>query len=135
MIINDSFLQNQPSENWIHLQCMLQIVSFFRLKRVTLKHFCRIVPSSGTVAMLCYGPCKYLGNIVCEVLFHILQTSLIACATALIIAFYYRYEMLTNNSFTRSGHYKQLVISYCVPLVFLVSWIFLCHNLTKRGKR
>ncbi|CAA94133.3 Serpentine receptor class delta-50 [Caenorhabditis elegans] len=92
---------------------------------------CRIVPSSGTVAMLCYGPCKYLGNIVCEVLFHILQTSLIACATALIIAFYYRYEMLTNNSFTRSGHYKQLVISYCVPLVFLICEVLSPNDVNK----
>ncbi|CAL2051783.1 unnamed protein product [Caenorhabditis brenneri] len=83
-------------------------------------YYRRVVPSSETLALLCNGPCKYLGVLPCQITFHILETSLISCATSLIIAFYYRYEMLTTNSFTRTGHFKQLVISYCVPLVFLV---------------
>ncbi|EFO99532.1 CRE-SRD-50 protein [Caenorhabditis remanei] len=92
---------------------------------------CRAVPSSDTMALLCYGPCKYFGTIPCKVIFQILETSLIACATSLIIAFYYRYEMLTTNSFTRNRHYKQLVISYGIPLVFLIFEVLSPSDLSK----
>uniref|UniRef100_A0A1I7T7A5 G_PROTEIN_RECEP_F1_2 domain-containing protein n=1 Tax=Caenorhabditis tropicalis TaxID=1561998 RepID=A0A1I7T7A5_9PELO len=92
---------------------------------------CRVVPSSETMALLCYGPCKYFGTVPCQIIFHLLETSLIACATSLIIAFYYRYEILTTNSFTRTAHYKQLVISYFVPLVFLVFEVLSPSDLTK----
>ncbi|CAP27626.2 Protein CBR-SRD-50 [Caenorhabditis briggsae] len=84
----------------------------------------RVVPNSETVAILCYGPCKYLGVLTCQVLFHVLKVSLFSCAAALIIAFYYRYNMITARSFTRTHHYRQLVISYSIPTVLLVFNLF-----------
>ncbi|CAI5454892.1 unnamed protein product [Caenorhabditis angaria] len=79
----------------------------------------RIVPNRNTVSLLCLGPCRYYGAQFCQHIFELLQTAHIACATSLILAFYYRYKLLKIGSVKKTTRYLHFSISYIVPLLAL----------------
>ncbi|CAI5454894.1 unnamed protein product [Caenorhabditis angaria] len=80
----------------------------------------RLVPNKATSALLCLGPCKYIGQAFCSFLFNLMQGAHIGSATSLLLTFHYRYQLLVKGSVNKSSRKYHIIITYCVPLFFVV---------------